>query len=158
MTRRFLGLLVQEYIVNGSNRTAARGVFTFALPQGGGPFGGASDDHSTHGYQWTITPFQEVGMHELECYAFMYGKDITFDPDPVFAASASACFTGECPGGLKPGGLAVTPCHGIVCAPCCNAGPLCRAVEHLVQRPPRVLVDSGALRGGPQGYMLQTLT
>jgi hypothetical protein len=92
---------VQEYIVDGSNRTVPRPPILFPLYQGGDPNGADTGDYSSYGYQYGYfyNPFQEVGKHELECFATASAAG--FNPDPIVTAAVSARFTGQCAG---PGG------------------------------------------------------
>lgn len=128
--------LAQEYIVDGSNRTAVGTQMNFPLVQGGGAFGAAADDYSFYGCRNYFLPYGEGGKHEIECYASAASP--SFDPDPIVTAAASARYTGQCPGDLNVesnygGGSPCTIVHGHHCAwACCAAGLLASGA---LQRP-----------------------
>ena len=88
-----LSVLVQEYIVDGSNRTAVGNVFNFPLLQKGGAIRAEPDDYSIYGFQIYFYPFAEGGKHELQCFATASASG--FDPNPINTTAVSARFTGS---------------------------------------------------------------
>ena len=81
--------------MEGSNRTAIGTSLRYPLYHGVDPnAAGNGEQYSSYGYQYDFTPVQEVGKHELECYAIAYAAG--FDPNPIVTAAVSAPFTGPC--------------------------------------------------------------
>lgn len=81
--------------MEGSNRTAIGTSLLYRLYHGVDPnAAGNGEQYSSYGYQYDFTPVQEVGKHELECYAIAYADG--FDPNPIVTAAVPAPFTGPC--------------------------------------------------------------
>jgi hypothetical protein len=114
--------VVQEYLVDGSNRTAVGG--TFGMFMGQGPFGGGPTDYSTFDTQYEdIHPYEAVGKHEFECTARATAFDIEdwFEPG-LRSTAVSAPFTGT---RIERGLQLVHTYKGA--QPCAVWGPCCAA-------------------------------
>lgn len=111
----FVAYFVQEFLVDGSNRTAVGNQIGSWLDPGGGAFGAGPTDYSTFDALFeNIQPYAAVGQHEFECNAAAYPFDFDTLSSNTVRTTAVASFTGK-----------IQTCRGALscaaCGPCCAA-------------------------------------